>query len=75
MNAATVFDEVLKQMCHEVRGDGVHADNDQRKHDSAMLADIDEPGKCGKKEEHTPPLKSVHEGVQIFFTMGQISMK
>jgi hypothetical protein len=38
-------------MRHEVRGDGVRADDDQRKRDAAMLADIDDPGKCREKEK------------------------
>src|ERR1700732_2869549 len=31
--------------------------------------------KAARNKKHTPPLKSVHEGVQIRFTIGQIPVK
>ena len=31
--------------------------------------------KAARKKKHTPPLNSVHEGVQMRFTMGQIPVK
>ena len=47
IDAEAALDEVFEEVCHEVGGDGVDADDDEWEGEAAVLLDVDQPGEDG----------------------------
>ena len=44
-------DEASKEVCNQIRSDGIHSHDDQRKRPLAVLPDVDHPTEAGKKQK------------------------
>src|SRR5664280_2408378 len=51
MDAEAALDELLKKVCNQISCNRIDAHHDQWECGAAMLPDIDEPRKCGQKQE------------------------